>query len=217
MLSLKCSRFKFNNKKCHKDSFMVIKNNSYCLNHSLLLYNKYVLIIQKNYRGHRGRRYLRNIFYKLPPELQELVIYYINDNHYKKKYLYRLTHTVINNTFNLHNYKNSDEKLSIKYLYNCYKLYYKYHLIVPINYLKHAYILAHQILSLCDILLNPDEMVLTHSYYIFEKILLLNLDENEISNLVNMIYKFSSIYSLNNQLYYRNQYNQLYNQNQFNE
>lgn len=169
MLSLKCSCFKFNNKKCIKESFILIKNNPYCLNHSLLLYNKYVLIIQKFYRGYKARRYLVNIFNKLPSELQELVIYYINGDFYNKKYFNTLTTIVTNNTFELHNYINSNEKLSIKYLFNCYKLYYKYHSIIPINYLKHAYILAVQILDFCDILLNQDQVILTHSYSIFEK------------------------------------------------
>ncbi len=206
MLSLKCSCFKFN-KKCNKNSFLVIKNYPYCLNHSLLLYNKYILIIQKFYRGYKARRYLVNIFNKLPSDLQELVIYYINYNFYKKKYLNTISALVTNNTYNLHNYKNSNQKLSINYLFNCYKLYYKYYLIIPINYLKHAYILAEQILNFCDIFLNQDQdqAILTYSYSIFEKIELFNLNQKEICNLVDMIYKFSSLYSLRYQIYYPNQ------------
>ena len=201
----KCSCLKFNKKKCNKDSFIRIKNNPYCLNHSLLLYNKYVLIIQKFYKGYRARRYLVNIFNKLPSELQELVIYYINSYFYKKKYLNTLTSLVTNNTYDLHNYKNSNQKLSINYLFNCYKLYYKYHLIIPINYLKHAYILAEQILNFCDILLNQDQVILTYSYFIFERIQLFNLDQKEICNLVDMIYKFSSLYSFKYELFYNYQ------------
>ena len=206
MLSLKCSCFKFNKKKCNKDSFILIKNYPYCLNHSLLLYNKYVLIIQKFYRGYKGRRYLVNIFNKLPSELQELVIYYINGNFYKKKYLNTLTTLVTNNTYDLHNYKNSNQKLSINYLFNCYKLYYKYHSIIQINYLKHAYILADQIVNFCDILLNQEQVILTYAYFIFERIQLSNLDQKEICNLVDMIYKFSSLYSFKYELfnYYQN-------------
>lgn len=202
MLSLKCSCFKFNKKKCNKDSFIFIKNNPYCLNHSLLLYNNYVLIIQKYYRGYRARRYLFNIFNKLPSELQELVIYYINSNFYKRKYLDTITNIVTKNTYGLHNYKNSENKLSIDYLFNCYKLYYKYNKIIPINYLKHAYILGDQILSFCDILLHQDQIVLTYSYHIFDKIELINLDFKKITNLIDIIYKFSSLYSFTYQIYY---------------
>ena len=201
-LNCKCSYLKFNKKKCYKNSFIIINKTPYCLNHSLLLYNKYVLIIQKYYKGYRSRRYLGNIFYKLPRELQEVVIYYINSEYYNKKFLNKLTTIVTNNTYNLHNYKNSNNKLSIKYLYNCYKLYYKYHSIIPINYLKHAYILSDQILNFCEILLNQDQVILTYSFHIFDRIQLYNLDQEEISNLVNMIYKFTSIYSFKYQLYY---------------
>ena len=202
MLSLKCGCFKFNKKKCNKDSFILIKNNSYCLNHSLLLYNKYVLIIQKFYRGYRARKCLLNIFNKLPNELQELVIYYINDIYYKKKYLNNITNIIINNTFKLHNYKNTNEKLSVNYLFNCYKLYYKYHLIIPINYLKHAYILADQILNFCDIILNQNQIILTYNYHIFEKIDTNNVDQKKIYDLMDLIYKFSSLYSFKYELFY---------------
>ena len=202
----KCSCLKFNKKKCYKNSFIIINKTPYCLNHSLLLYNKYVLIIQKFYRGYRARRYLVNIFNNLPSELQEVIIYYINGNFYKRKYLDTLTSIITNNTYGLHNYKNSEKKLSIDYLYNCYKLYYKYNKIIPINYLKHAYILGDQILNFCDILLHQDQVVLTYSFHIFEKISLNDLDLKKICDLVDMIYKYSSLYSFTYQIYYPNQH-----------
>ena len=210
MLSVKCSCYKANNKKCNKDSFIYINNYSYCFNHSLLLYNKYVLIIQKNYRGYKARRYLANIFYNLPSELQELIIYYINDSLYERKYINTLTSIITNNTYNLHNYINSEKKLSIDYLYNCYKLYYKYDKIIPLNYLKHAYILSNQILNFCDILLYQDQVILTHSFHIYDKIHIANLDSKKIYNLVDIIYKFSNLYSSKHQIF-SPYYNFLYN------
>jgi hypothetical protein len=205
MLSLKCSCFKFNKKKCLKNSFILINEKPYCLNHSLLLYNKYVLIIQKFYRGYRARRYLVNIFNNLPSELQELIIYYINGDLYKRKYLDTITSIVTNKTYCLHNYENSENKLSIDYLYNCYKLYCKYNKIIPINYLKHAYILSNQILNFCDILLHQDQVILTYSYGIYDKILLANLDFKKICELIDIIYQFSNLYSFQYQLFYHNQ------------
>jgi len=200
MSLVKCSCFKFNDKKCNKDSVLFINNYSYCLNHSSLLYNKYVLIIQKNYRGYKARRYLTNIFNNLPSEVQDLVIYYINENYYKK-YYQTLSKIVINNTNNLHNYKNSNKKLSIEYLYNCYKLYYKYHSIIHINYLKHAYILGEQILYFCDIILHQEQVVFTYIYFIFDKIQLFNLDHKVILDLIDIIRKFSNLYVFEYQLY----------------
>lgn len=201
MLSVKCSCLKYNKKKCYKNSYLYINNHSYCLNHSLLLYNKYVLKIQRIFRGYKARKYLVNIFNKLPNELQELIIYYINDNLYKRKYLDTLTSIVINNTYNLHNHINSEKKLSIDYLYNCYKLYNKYIKIIPINYLKHAYILSDQILNYCDILLHQNAVVLINSYSIYDKIDLRNLDYKKICDLVDIIYKFANIYSFTHQIF----------------
>ena len=57
--------------QCRKNSIITIKNNNYCLNHSLLLLNKYVITIQKIYRGYKARKYIVNIFNKLPNELQK--------------------------------------------------------------------------------------------------------------------------------------------------
>jgi hypothetical protein len=205
-LNCKCNCLKFNKKKCNKNSFFIINETPYCLNHSLLLYNKYVLIIQKFYRGYRARRYLVNIFNNLPSELQEIIIYYINGNFYKKKYLDTLKTIIINKTYGLHNYRNSKKKLSIDYLYNCYKLYYKYHKIIPINYLKHAYILGDQILNFCNILLDQGQFNITYSFHIFEKISLNDLDFKKICDLIDMIYKYSNLYSFTYQIYYSNQH-----------
>ena len=204
MSSVKCSCFKFNKKKCNKDASLFIKNNPLCINHSLLLYNKYVLIIQKFYRGYKARRYIVNIFNYLPSELQQLVIYYINDDYYNKKYLNTISHIVINNTYNFHNYNNSDKRLSVEYLYNCYKLYNKYHYIININYLKHAYVLGDQILNLCNMILQDDNVIITHSNCIFDKIDPNFPEQNVIFDLVNSIYKFSNLYSLNYDVYNRN-------------
>jgi hypothetical protein len=182
-------------------SFIIINKTPYCLNHALLLYNKYVLIIQKFYRGYKARRYLVNIFNNLPHELQEVIIYYINGNFYKKKYLNKLTYIITNNTYDLHNYKYAEKNLSIDYLYNCYKLYYKYNKIIPINYLKHAYILGEQILNFCDILLHQEQVILTYIFDIFEKISINDLDLKKIYDLVDMIYKFSNLYLFTYQIY----------------
>lgn len=201
MISLKCDCIKYTKNKCRNNSFLVINDYSYCLNHALLLYNKYVIIIQKNYRGYKVRRYLKNIFYKLMPELREIIIYYINHDYYKKKYLNIISSIIVKKTYNLHDYKNLNEKLSIQYLYNCYKLYSKYYSIIPINYLKHAYILGNQISSLCDILLYHDQIVFTYNYLIFDKIELFNLYQYEIYNLFNIINRFLTIHSFNNSLY----------------
>jgi hypothetical protein len=56
-------------KKYKYPVFLCCKN-LYCLNHSKLLYNNYVLKIQKIYRGYKVRRILKRIYFKLPRDLQ---------------------------------------------------------------------------------------------------------------------------------------------------
>ena len=199
----KCGCYKFNKITCNKNSVIFVKNKPYCYNHFLLLYNNYVITIQKYYRGYKTRKYLTNIFKKLPNDLQEIILGYINYNHYIKTYNNTISNIIIKNTYNLHNYENSDKKLSIYYLYNCYKLYTKYHSIISIKYLKHAYILSEQLLNFCNILIYQNQVILTYSYSIFEKIDITNIEILDVLNLINMIYKFSNIYSSIYQLYYQ--------------
>ena len=68
--------------------------------------------------------------------------------------------------------------------------------------MKHAYILSHQIHNLCDILLKQDQVILFYS--IFDKIQLVDLDEKELHDLVDIILKFSNLYSFKYELYYYN-------------
>ena len=52
----------------------------YCTNHAKLLSNKFVILIQKTYRRYRRRTYLKNIFYRLPRELQQHILNFNNQN-----------------------------------------------------------------------------------------------------------------------------------------
>ena len=209
MLIFKCSHLQINNKKCNKFHFITINKLPYCFNHSQLLYNKYVIIIQKYYKGYKSRKYLKNIFKKLPCDIQNIIKFYINESLYNKKYINTLTKIITNNTHDLHNYMFYDKKLTIKYIYNCYKLYDKYHSIIPITHLKHLYCLAEPILNLCDTLINNEQEIflINHAYNIFDKIQLYNLDYYDIINLIDIIYKFSTVYSFKYQLYSYNYYN----------
>ena len=184
MYKSKCSHLQINNKKCNKFHFITINKLPYCFNHSQLLYNKYVIIIQKYYKGYKSRKYLKNIYIKLPHDLQNIIQFYINESLYNKKYINTLTKIITNNTYDLHNYMLSDKKLTIQYLHYCYRLYNKYHSIIPVTHLKHLYCLAESILNLCDTLIyNEQELFLiNNNYQIFDKILLYNIDYYDVIN-----------------------------------
>jgi len=69
-----------------------------------------------------------------------------------------------------------------------------------------SYLLCDQILNFCDILLNQEQVILTYSFHIFEKISLNDLDFKKICDLIDMIYKYSNLYSFTYQIYYSNQH-----------
>jgi hypothetical protein len=190
-----CGHYGFNNIKCKKSSHIRINNKPLCLNHAKLIYNKPVIAIQSHYRGYKSRRLLNNIYYNLPNELQHIIISYMNESHYNKKYIKTISNIITKNNHDFHNYNFSENKLSFDYLYNVYKLNYKYYSIISINYLKQSFLLGQQILNLCGALLEQDQIIMTNdSFDIFNKIQLINLDQQTIMDLMDMIYKFSSIY-----------------------
>ena len=66
MLCIKCKKHKFPIFNCN--------NNNYCTNHSKLLFNNFVIKIQKTYRGYRRRKYVKTIYARLPHDLQHHIL-----------------------------------------------------------------------------------------------------------------------------------------------
>lgn len=66
MLCIKCKKHKFPIFNCN--------NNNYCMNHSKLLFNNFVIKIQKTYRGYRRRKYVKTIYARLPRDLQHHIL-----------------------------------------------------------------------------------------------------------------------------------------------
>ena len=62
MFCVNCKKYKF-------PTFLLCKN-LYCVNHARLHYNNIIVIIQKIYRGYKVRKILKNIYFKLPRDLQ---------------------------------------------------------------------------------------------------------------------------------------------------
>jgi hypothetical protein len=48
--------------------------------------SKSAIIIQKIYRGYKARKYINNIYIRLPYDVQKIVNFYIREDHYIKKY-----------------------------------------------------------------------------------------------------------------------------------
>jgi hypothetical protein len=76
MLCIKCKKHKFPIFNCN--------NINYCTNHSKLLFNNFVIKIQKTYRGYRRRKYVKTIYARLPRDLQHHILNFnvTNTKHY---------------------------------------------------------------------------------------------------------------------------------------
>jgi len=76
MLCIKCKKHKFPIFNCN--------NINYCTNHSKLLFNNFVIKIQKTYRGYRRRKYVKTIYTRLPRDLQHHILNFnvTNTKHY---------------------------------------------------------------------------------------------------------------------------------------
>lgn len=66
MLCIKCKKHKFPIFNCN--------NINYCMNHTKLLFNNFVIKIQKTYRGYRRRKYVKTIYARLPRDLQHHIL-----------------------------------------------------------------------------------------------------------------------------------------------
>ena len=101
----KCKNM-YNNKIC-KNKFTnpcnIFNNTLMCLFHYKYYSENYALIIQKYYKGYKIRKKIKNIYIKLPDDLQEKISYIINREHYYKKYKKLVAKLVINKIVNLCN------------------------------------------------------------------------------------------------------------------
>jgi hypothetical protein len=136
---------KYTNNCCKIRSFM-IPNNNLCINHYKLKYNNHILNMQKIYRGNKVRRYIYNIYNKLPEDIQLIIKRYINIEHHYYQYCCKINKFIINKSISLHQYKYSSNNLTLDFVIKTFQHYIKYNSILDRNYLKHLYILGNQLL-----------------------------------------------------------------------
>lgn len=123
-------------RKCKKCFYKIIGKKKMCWTHYNKRYNKYIIFIQKMYKGYRCRKLIKNIFIKLPIDIQHKIINYNRTDHYYKKYcnlIYRLIdkrYIIIYNLnilhYNLLIISNSDFINYFDNINNTYYLYDKY-------------------------------------------------------------------------------------------
>jgi hypothetical protein len=195
----KCFNNKCFNNICNKCIYL----NNYCYNHFRLLYLKKIIIIQSYFRSYKTRRVIKNIYNKLPLDIQKYIKHFINMDLHYRRYYKKINNIVYNNTYKLFNINNNNivnnqNKLNIDYIIRAYYLFNKYHKIMYMNDLKYCYILSEKIIDSFSFLYMPINYTLE-----------LNFNPT-IYNSIDMI---NSNYTFFNLLSYINQYRYNYNKN----
>jgi hypothetical protein len=126
MPSMRCSAFVIDSKTKHKRQCKLYSHvHGLCYKHASNIRNNAAIIIQRIWIGFHTRTKLKNIYYKLPKELQMNIVRYIREDHYIEKkwipsvikvYKNRL-HRYIVMTDELHEKREANEINALDYSY----------------------------------------------------------------------------------------------------
>lgn len=86
-MSKRCSCYAVTTRHiCKKKFSFIIQNKRFCHIHARYEFNKYALLIQKYWVGYRARCMMKNVYTKLPDELQRKILFYVRENYLIKKH-----------------------------------------------------------------------------------------------------------------------------------
>lgn len=78
--NLRCEAYTLHNKVCkHKYKF-IYDNKCLCSMHANIQLKKYIILLQKIWRGYKMRCYLKNIYFMLPDDLQYKIMEFIKED-----------------------------------------------------------------------------------------------------------------------------------------
>ena len=173
-----------NNKIClHKSkNLFIINNKRYCNFHMNYYMYKYATKIQSLYRGYKKRKYLNNIYIKLPDDIQNHILYFITKDFYIEKLNNKLdllvTNKINNYIVDFNNKLNIDKNVPFsllnylvhneKNILHIYKLFIKYKSILSYKVILHNNLINN--LEKMHTLLNIYEKIVFNAYsnHIFE-------------------------------------------------
>ena len=183
---------------CRKIKYPVflLYNKNYCINHAKLYYNNYIIRIQKIYRGYKLRKYINNIFFKLPRDIQIHIINFNKINHKKytefiKKKIYKYNYK-INNFVNINKYE--IYLFELNNILNNLILYYNIIDTKWINYYKFYFNNIHYILSILTynvVLPSNINLTIYESLNLYPNLINNNFNK-EASIIINKILVFNS-------------------------
>ena len=91
--------------KKYKQPLFCLSKRLLCINHSKIMFNAEINIIQKIYRGYKVRKYLKNIFNRLPRDLQIHILSF-NNKSTKKDEINRINNYLHKITYKINNFSN---------------------------------------------------------------------------------------------------------------
>jgi len=161
MFCVICKKYKF-------PIFLLCKN-FYCSNHSKMLYSPQIVIIQKIYRGYKVRRILKNIYFKLPKDLQ---LHILNIDSIKTNKISNNNYSIIKNTikgatFKINDFHNlATTKITLDEINKILLVLIKYKTYIDIkwfNYYKYYY---NNIYSIILVLSEVHDLPYTFAYLV---------------------------------------------------
>jgi len=127
MLCIKCKK--------HKVPIFNCNNINYCTNHSKLLFNNFIIKIQKIYRGYRRRKYVKIIYNRLPKDLQH---YILNFNNTNTKHYDDINSIILKKTYKIKDLSNiEDNEITLDELTNIIIMLNKYYHFLEVKWLNY--------------------------------------------------------------------------------
>lgn len=123
--------------KCKKNKYPIFNcnNSNYCTNHTKLLFNNFVITIQKIYRGYRRRKYVKIIYNRLPRDLQH---YILNFNKKNTKHHDTINSVILKKTYKIKSLTNiEDNEITLDELTNIIIMLNKYYQLLEIKWLNY--------------------------------------------------------------------------------
>lgn len=79
--NLRCEAYTLANRVCKHNYKFIYGNKCLCTMHANMQLKKYIILLQKIWRGYKMRSYLKNIYYMLPDDLQYKIMEFIKEDY----------------------------------------------------------------------------------------------------------------------------------------